>query len=79
MIDVATIAGRLGVSEDTVLGWLASGELAGVDLSRKGPAGKKRRWRVEEEDLLAFIERRRVRPVVKAKRRQTRTPVTTYF
>jgi excisionase family DNA binding protein len=53
MLTVEQIADRLQVNEQTVRRWLRGGELGGV------PFGGKTGWRVTEEDLKAFLDRRR--------------------
>jgi excisionase family DNA binding protein len=54
MLSVKEVAGRLGVSEQTVLKLIERGELA---TSRVG-----RQYRVAEADLAAYLERTKVRP-----------------
>jgi excisionase family DNA binding protein len=53
MLTVDQVAGRLQVNEQTVRRWLREGELTGT------PFGGRAGWRVNEEDLLAFLARRR--------------------
>lgn len=63
------IAGQLGVSANTVRGWINSGQL---NASNVATPGKRPRWRVKGEELDAFLEKRQpeVRPAKKAKRKQ---------
>jgi excisionase family DNA binding protein len=53
MLTVGQVAERLQVNEYTVRRWLRSGELEGT------PFGGRTGWRVTEEALTAFLERRR--------------------
>ena len=52
-LTVGRVAYLLQVNEQTVRRWLREGELGGV------PFGGKTGWRVTEEDLQAFLDRRR--------------------
>ncbi|MDP9355977.1 MAG: helix-turn-helix domain-containing protein [Chloroflexota bacterium] len=54
MLTVDQVAERLQVNEQTIRRWLRDGELTGV------PFGGRTGWRVSEEDLQAFLDRRRV-------------------
>ena len=65
------VARRLGVSADKVLVWVHSGELRAVNLATK-PHGRPR-FAIDEADLDAFEEQRRVRapaPVSRRRRKQ---------
>ena len=53
MLTVEQVAERLQVNEYTVRRWLRGGELSGV------PFGGRTGWRVKEEELQAFLDRRR--------------------
>lgn len=53
MFTVKDIQAKYGVTEHTVLGWLRSGELRGVNVGRK-PGAKKPRWRISSEALAQF-------------------------
>jgi excisionase family DNA binding protein len=53
LLTVDQVAARLQVNEQTVRRWLRDGELGGV------PFGGRTGWRVTEEDLQAFLDRRR--------------------
>ena len=53
LLTVEEVAIRLQVNEQTIRRWLRDGELAGV------PFGGRTGWRVSEDDLLAFLARRR--------------------
>jgi excisionase family DNA binding protein len=70
MLTVQDVADQLNVGKDAVLGWLGRGELKGFDVSRQ--RGKKRRWRISEEDLQRFLQARQPipRPVIQRQRRQ---------
>jgi excisionase family DNA binding protein len=72
-ITVPTFARRLGVNADTVHAWIASGELAAVDVSTK-PGGR-RRWRLLPEAIAAFESGRTSRPApLRAGRRPWKRP-----
>jgi excisionase family DNA binding protein len=53
MLTVDQVAERLQVNEYTVRRWLRAGELEGV------PFGGRTGWRVKEDELQAFLDRRR--------------------
>ncbi len=53
LLTVEEVAMRLQVNEQTIRRWLRDGELSGV------PFGGRTGWRVSEDDLLAFLARRR--------------------
>ncbi len=65
----SAIATRLGVRVDIVLTFIHSGELPAVDLSRRR---QKPRWHVREEDLEAFLARRRSTPPAPPARKKRR-------
>ena len=53
LLTVDQVAERLQVNEQTIRRWLRDGELTGV------PFGGRTGWRVREEDLQAFLDRKR--------------------
>jgi excisionase family DNA binding protein len=53
MFTVADLERRYGVSQSTVLGWIAAGELKAVNVGRR-PGAKKPRWRISQAALDAF-------------------------
>ena len=53
LLTVDQVAERLQVNEQTIRRWLREGELTGV------PFGGRTGWRVSEEDLQEFLDRRR--------------------
>ncbi len=53
LLTVEEVAMRLQVNEQTIRRWLRDGELSGV------PFGGRTGWRVSEDDLVAFLARRR--------------------
>ena len=53
LLTVEQVAERLQVNEQTVRRWLREGELTGI------PFGGRTGWRMSEEDLQAFLDRRR--------------------
>ena len=75
----ADVAVYFSVSVETVLRWLATGRLEGIDVSSGD--GAKRRWRVKLVDVLDFEERRNNRPIARARRRKRKTQngVTQFF
>ena len=66
-----TIAKRLGVSTEKVIGWLVAGELRGCNLAAR--TGGRPRYRVSEVDLAEFLERRSASVLPKARRRRQLT------
>ncbi len=54
LLTVEEVAARLQVNEQTIRRWLREGKLAGV------PFGGRTGWRVSEDDLRAFLDRRRM-------------------
>jgi len=68
------VARQLAVKPDTVLAWIAAGELAAVDVRR--PGAKRPRWRITQDSLDAFHRRRSARPTPAkhARQRQARDP-----
>jgi excisionase family DNA binding protein len=65
------VAVQLGVSPDTVLAWIRSGELQALNVG--DPKRKRPRYRVEPEALVAFKRRRAPEPKPEAAKR-TRMP-----
>ena len=63
------VAKLLGVTPETVLGWIRSGELRGFNLAAR--TAKKPRFRVDRIDLEAFLAGRTVQSPPKACRRRT--------
>ncbi len=62
-------AERLGVKASTVIAWIRTGQLDGMDMSRQPGVGKPR-FKVSEAALIAFQEKRRVVPPAKTIRRR---------
>lgn len=54
VLTVNQVAERLQVNTQTVRRWLREGELVGI------PIGGRTGWRVEERELQAFLDRRRL-------------------
>jgi len=52
LLNVGDVAARLGVKSETVRRWLRSGELRGVQMT------KRTGWRIRASDLEAFLDRR---------------------
>lgn len=66
----AEVAEFLKVSPDKILAWINSGELEGIDVSSRG--SRKRRFRVTNDALQAFLRLRATRPAPKPTRRRRR-------
>ena len=64
------LAKRWGISPDKVLSWIRNGELPAIDASTR--RGGRPRYLIDEEDILAFEERRRVS--VSSRRSRPREP-----
>jgi hypothetical protein len=60
------VAARYGVNVHRVLGWIARGELAAVNVGD----GSRPRWRIMPESLADFERRRASVPKLKATRRK---------
>ena len=54
LLTVEQVAERLQINEQTIRRWLRDGRLTGV------PFGGRTGWRVSEEDLQMFLDRRRM-------------------
>jgi hypothetical protein len=67
---VAEVAARYGVTEHTVLGWVAAGDLRALDVRRAG--ARRPRWRVTPEALAEFEARRSPAAAVAPRRRRQR-------
>lgn len=67
LLTVAQVAKRCQVDPGVVYAWLQSGQLAGINVTEEH--GQRRRWRVSEEALQAFLEARSNRPAVKPARK----------
>jgi excisionase family DNA binding protein len=75
---VKDLCKRFAVGEHTVLGWIRQGELKAVNVAR----GTDRRphWRISQEALSAFEERRAAKPPVpRAPRRKRPEQVTEFY
>jgi excisionase family DNA binding protein len=70
-LSVRDLTERYGVSEHTVLGWIASGELRAINVGRR-LATKKPRWRITQEALEAFEALRTPTPPPPRTRRRKR-------
>lgn len=67
----------LGIDPGKVLAWLASGELVGIDVAER--RGKKRHWRISDDDLRDDMRRRRSHPPAPAQpQTRRRNPVKEY-
>jgi excisionase family DNA binding protein len=53
LLSIRDVCERYTVSERTVLDWLHSGQLRGLNVGRRPDAGKPR-WRISEEALAEF-------------------------
>ncbi len=54
LLTVDQVAERLQVNEQTVRRWLRDGEITGIAF------GGRTGWRIREEDVQAFLDRRRM-------------------
>ena len=72
-------AKRLGVSPDKIRAWIASGELVATNVAANGSS--RPRWRIAEQDLVAFERRRQPEKPVPAKRKSRKAEggVKEYF
>ncbi|HYT94866.1 MAG TPA: helix-turn-helix domain-containing protein [Gemmataceae bacterium] len=70
-LSVHDLTERYGVSEHTVLGWIRSGELQAVNVSRR-LGSRKPRWRITQEALGAFEQLRTATPPLPKVRRRKR-------
>jgi len=72
-LSVRDLCERYSVSENTVLGWIRSGELRAINVGRRPGAGKPR-WRIKSEALAAFEALRTPNPPAPRARRQKKRP-----
>jgi excisionase family DNA binding protein len=78
-LSVRDLTERYGVSEHTVLAWIASGELRAVNVGRR-PSAKKPRWRITQEALAAFeMARTPTPPPPKTRRRNRPADVIEFY
>ena len=52
LLTVEEVSERIKVIKDTVREWLRNGDLVGIKLGKA--------WRIEEQDLIEFLEDRKV-------------------
>ena len=74
------IAARLSVAEETVRGWIASGELTAVNVASRGC--RRPRYRVDPADLEMFLAARRPNappPVRPPRRRQNESGIIQFY
>ena len=76
-LTVNAVAGRYGVSESTVLTWIASGELRAFNAS-KSAKSKKPHWRITEDALTEFESRRSTAPAP-TRRASRKEPAVEHF
>ncbi|MHC4405429.1 MAG: helix-turn-helix domain-containing protein [Planctomycetota bacterium] len=74
---VRDLCDRYGVGEHTILGWIRSGELQAIDVSRN--RGGKPRWRITKEALEAFELVRTHSPPPPRTRRRKQPPEIVEF
>ena len=78
-LSVKDICERFAVSEHTVLGWIRSGELRAISISRK-PGAKKPRWRITQEALDGFeLARTHNPPPPRTRRKKHDTSVVEFY
>lgn len=70
-LSVKDVCERYGVSEHTVLGWIARGELRALNVGRQLGA-KKPRWRITQAALELFEQLRTAAPAVPARGKRKR-------
>jgi transposase len=73
MLTVGDLMTRFGVGERTVLTWLSTRQLKGIDVSRNARA-RRPSWRFREEDVLAFERERMSAPPAPAPTRRKTQP-----
>jgi excisionase family DNA binding protein len=78
MHTIKQVAERYGVGEHVVLGWIAAGELAAVNVARNR-AGERPRWRISEQALADWEEQRTKQPPQPRIRRRKRPAEVTEF
>jgi hypothetical protein len=71
-----------GVTKQTVIGWCEDGTMPAVNVARA--SAKRKRWRMSEEDMATFEERRQNKvktaaPESKSSRRTIRRPTHDFF
>ena len=75
---VKDLCDRFAVGEHTILGWIKSGELKAVDVSRR--LGGRPKWRITPEALAAFEELRTpTPPAPRTRKRRSQENVTAYY
>lgn len=84
-LTVNDVCARLRVNIDNVLAWIHAGELVATNVASKTGPGRRATYRIEEEDLEAFIAARqtiKATPTVR-RRQKARRPLpanyTRYF
>ena len=79
MWTVPELAHRWRVSCDKVRGWLARGELVGINIAAD-PLGRRPRWRIRESDVVEFEARRGVaRADHRGRRRRQPAEIIQFF
>jgi excisionase family DNA binding protein len=73
-LSVSEVCQRYGVGENTVLGWIARGELRALNVGRSR-AAKKPRWRITEDALAAFELARTSTPPPATRRKKRTAPL----
>jgi excisionase family DNA binding protein len=76
-LGVPEIARDLGVAERKILGWIARGELAGVNVAAS--TSGRPRWRISRDAFDHFLAARQAKPHVPAPRRRRRQQHVTEF
>jgi hypothetical protein len=79
MYSVNDVSQRYSVNLQTVLGWIANGELKAINVGR-APGRKKPRWRITQDALDAFeLRRTPTTTQPRAKRRQQPADVVAFY
>ncbi len=68
------VAEELAVDPEKIIGFIRSGELIAIDIATSG--SRRPRWRIDPEDLAAFLARRRSTPPAPKPTRRRRSSAT---
>lgn len=77
-LTVRDVSKRYRVSPDKVRAWISRGELRAIN-SGAALCGKRRRWVIAPDALVAFEQRRAGGPPPKPPRRKKRTTLVDYY
>lgn len=74
-LTVKLAAESIHVSVETILSWIASGELRAANISR---SNIRPRWRISKDDLAALMKRRSTKQKNKQRKRRQKKTSTQY-